>query len=71
MQRASKCGILYRGRETTIMRALTFIRGLVRPVVVMAIVFGFVALAIYHGVTVDAKEAALMLGAFGASSMGF
>ena len=53
------------------MRALTFIRGFVRPYVLIVIATGVVGLAIYHGITVDAKEAALMLAAFGGLPMGF
>ena len=53
------------------MRALDLIRGIVRPTVVLAIVFGVVGLAVYHGVTTDAKEAALMLAAFGGLPLGF
>lgn len=53
------------------MTSLDFIRGLVRPIVVVSIVFGVVGLAVYHGITTDAKEAALMLAAFGGLPLGF
>lgn len=53
------------------MKALDFIRGIVRPTVVLVVVFGVTGLAVYHGVTTDAKEAALMLAAFGGLPLGF
>jgi hypothetical protein len=53
------------------MRSLDFIRGLVRPLVLVIIVSGVTGLAIYHGVTTDAKEATLMLAAFSGPIVGF
>ncbi len=50
---------------------LDFIRGIVRPTTLLTVVGGVVGLAIYYGVTVDAKEAALLLPAFGGHAMGF
>ena len=53
------------------MKALDFLRGSVRPVTLLTIVGGVVAMAVYYGITVDAKEAALFLAAFGGPAMGF
>ncbi len=53
------------------MDALNFIRGIVRPATLLTVVGGVVGLAVYYGVTVDAKEAALLLAAFGGPAMGF
>ena len=53
------------------MKSLDFLRGSVRPVTLLAIVGGVVSMAVYYGITVDAKEAALLLAAFGGLPMGF
>ncbi|KKK56752.1 hypothetical protein LCGC14_3061400 [marine sediment metagenome] len=53
------------------MSTLDFIRGIVRPASLFTIVGGVTGLAIYHGITVDAKEAFLFLAAFGGPILGF
>ena len=53
------------------MKSLKLIRGIVRPIALLAVVGGVVGLSIYHGITVDAKEAALFLAAFGGPIIGF
>ena len=47
------------------MEALDFIRGIVRPLTLLIVVSGVVGLLVYYGITVDAKEAALLLIGFG------
>ena len=53
------------------MTSLDFIRGIIRPAALLTIVGGVTGLAIYHGITVDAKEAFLFLAAFGGPILGF
>mgnify|MGYP000258909335 CR=1 FL=1 len=53
------------------MTSLNFIRGLVRPLTLFVVVSGVVGLTVYYGITVDAKEAALLLMGFGGPVVGF
>lgn len=53
------------------MNALDFLRGAVRPIVLLVVVGGIVGLTVYYGVTVNAKEAALLLAAYSGPILGF